>query len=124
MRRRGGQISAGYGGGTDDWMLDNTELGERLCPLTNVGITMDNTAAPGHALRHPMTDDAITGIVATNAEGTSNSAWSPSSAWKPLSAMTAYNMTADSTALWLDGSRLGHFDATSLPNFSSAAWVR
>ena len=97
-----GQIFAGYGGGTDANLTDNTELGERLRTLT--GVDMTGVNAVGLMIDGHMTDTP-TGIVATNAEGTSFG-MATFLGMEAVDVMTAYNMTAEqygAVAGWVAG---------------------
>jgi len=97
-----GQIFAGYGGGTDANLTDNTDLQERLRTLTRVDMTGVN--AVGLMIAGHMTDDP-TGIVATNAEGTAFG-MVEFLGMDAADVMTAYNMTAEqygAVAGWVAG---------------------
>ena len=97
-----GQRFAGYGGGTDANLTDNTDLQERLRTLTRVDMTGVN--AVGLMIAGHMTDDP-TGIVATNAEGTAFG-MVEFLGMDAVDVMTAYNMTAEqygAVAGWVAG---------------------
>ena len=97
-----GQFFAGYGGGTDADLTNNTELQERLRALTRVDMTGVN--AVGLMTAGHMTDTP-TGIVATNAEGTSFGMVA-FLGMEAVDVMTSYNMTAEqygAVAGWVAG---------------------
>jgi hypothetical protein len=97
-----GQLFAGNGGGTDANLTDNTELVQRLRTLT--GVDMTGVNAVGLMIDGHMTDTP-TGIVATNAEGTSFGMVA-FLGMEAVDVMTAYNMTAEqygAVAGWVAG---------------------
>ena len=97
-----GQIFAGNGGGTDANLTNNTELVERLRTLT--GVDMTGVNAVGLMTAGHMTDTP-TGVVATNAEGTSFG-MAAFLGMEAVDVMTAYNMTAEqygAVAGWVAG---------------------
>ena len=102
VRWRRHEFFAGYGGGTDANLTDNTELGERLRTLT--GVDMTGVNAVGRMIDGHMTDTP-TGIVATNAEGPSFGMVA-FLGMEAVDVMTAYNMTAEqygAVAGWVAG---------------------
>ena len=97
-----GQFFAGYGGGTDANLTNNTDLLERVKTLTRVDMTGVN--AVGLMTAGHMTDTP-TGIVATNAEGTAFGMVA-FLGMEAVDVMTAYNMTAEqygAVAGWVAG---------------------
>ncbi|MGB2071452.1 MAG: hypothetical protein ACPHVR_07410, partial [Poseidonia sp.] len=97
-----GQLFAGQGGGTDANLTDNDELQSRLRTLT--GVDMTGVNAVGLMIAGHMTDTP-TGIVATNADGTSFGMVA-FLGMEAMDVMTAYNMTAEqygAVAGWVAG---------------------
>ena len=97
-----GQIFAGFGGGSDANLTDNTDLTTRLHTLT--GVDMTGVNAVGLMTAGHMTDTP-TGIVATNAEGTAFG-MAAFLGMEAVDVMTAYNMTAEqygAVAGWVAG---------------------
>jgi hypothetical protein len=97
-----GQLFAGHGGGTDANLTDNDELQSRLRTLT--GVDMTGVNAVGLMIAGHMTDTP-TGIVATNADGTSFGMVA-FLGMEAMDVMTAYNMTAmqyGAVAGWVAG---------------------
>ena len=97
-----GQIFAGHGGGSDANLTDNDDLQTRLRTLT--GVDMTGVNAVGLMIDGHMTDTP-TGIVATNAEGTSFG-MATFLGMEAADVMTAYSMTAEqygAVAGWVAG---------------------
>ena len=97
-----GTLFAGHGGGTDANLTDNDELQSRLRTLT--GVNMMGVNAVGLMTAGHMTDTP-TGIVATNADGTSFGMVA-FLGMEAMDVMTAYNMTAEqygAVAGWVAG---------------------
>ena len=97
-----GTLFAGHGGGTDANLTDNDELQSRLRTLT--GVDMTGVNAVGLMIAGHMTDTP-TGIVATNADGTSFGMVA-FLGMEAMDVMTAYNMTAmqyGAVAGWVAG---------------------
>jgi len=91
-----------YGGGSDANLTDNDDLAMRLHNL--VGVDMTGVNAVGLMTAGHMTDTP-TGIVATNAEGTSFG-MAAFLGMEAMDVMTAYNMTAEqygAVAGWVAG---------------------
>ncbi|MGB1799001.1 MAG: hypothetical protein ACPHM4_06965, partial [Candidatus Poseidoniaceae archaeon] len=108
-----GMTFAGLGGGDDMWMMDTTgESVNASTRLAHMGITMDNAAAM--LLLFGDGDDAITGLLEVNAEGTEYGV-AAFLGMEAADAMTAYNLdptTYGALAMWAGG---WMSDATSLP---------